>query len=204
MAEKVRILFLSASPWGNSRILVDEEAREISERINEGPYRERFRIYNHTAVRPSDLQRFLLMYRPHIVHFSGHGTKGRKIILAGPAGKGKTIDQRGLADVFALYKSHLRLVLLNACFTRTQARHISEAVNYSIGTGKGIGDKVCVAFAGAFYRALGFGKCVRDAFESATAELALTRMRKSRGIELFVRDGISKKDRFPKLNTKRA
>ena len=170
MAEKIRILFLSASPWGNSRILVDEEAREISERIHEGPYRDRFELYNHTSVRPGDLQRFLLMYQPHIVHFSGHGTKGHKIIFAGPHGRGKTVDQRGLADVFALYKTHVRLVLLNACFTKTQARHLSKAVNYSIGTGKGIGDKVCVAFAGAFYRALGFGKSVTDAFESAVAD----------------------------------
>ena len=204
MSRKIRILFLSASPWGNSRILVDEEAREISERIHEGPYRDQFEIYNHTAVRPSDLQRYLLMYQPHIVHFSGHGTKGQKIIFAGPHGRGKTVDQRGLADVFALYRNHVRLVLLNACFTRAQARHLSKAVNYSIGTGKGIGDKVSVAFAGAFYRALGFGKSVRDAFESATAELALTKMPRSRGIELFVRNGISKKDRFPQLDTNRA
>jgi hypothetical protein len=61
----------------------------------------------------------------------------------------------------------------------------------------GIGDKVGVAFAGAFYRALGFGKSVRDAFDSARAELALTKIPRSRGIELFVRNGISEKDKFP-------
>jgi hypothetical protein len=92
----------------------------------------------------------------------------------------------------------VRLVLLNACFTRDQARSISGVVNYSIGTSEGIGDKVGVAFAGAFYRALGFGKSVRDAFESAKAELALTKIPRSRGIELFVRKGISQKDQFPR------
>lgn len=201
MSEKIRILFLSSNPWTTSRILVDEEAREIFERIHEGPYRERFELQKHTAIKPIDLQRLLLMYRPHIVHFSGHGSKGHKLILAGTSGRGKTVDQQGLANVFSLYRNHVRLVLLNACFTKAQARSISEVVNYSIGTGRGIGDKVGVAFAGAFYRALGFGRSVRDAFESAQAELALTKTPRSRGIELFVRDGISEEDPFPSVDT---
>jgi hypothetical protein len=201
MTEKIRILFLSSNPWTTSRILVDEEAREIFERIHEGPYRERFELHKHTAIKPIDLQRLLLMYRPHIVHFSGHGSKGHKLILAGTSGRGKTVDQQGLANVFSLYRNHVRLVLLNACFTKAQARSISEVVNYSIGTGRGIGDKVGVAFAGAFYRALGFGRSVRDSFESAQAELALTKTPRSRGIELFVRDGISEEDPFPSVDT---
>jgi CHAT domain-containing protein len=199
MTKKIRILFLSANPWTNSRILVDEEAREISERIHEGPHRHRFELSNHPATRPGDLQRLLLRHQPQIVHFSGHGTKEEKIILDGRFGRGKTIDQDGLADLFALYSNHVRLVLLNACFTKAQARSVSGVVDYSIGTGKGIGDKASVAFSGAFYRALGFGKSVKDAFESATAELALTKMPRSRGIELFIREGTIETDPFPQL-----
>lgn len=203
MTGKIRILFLSANPWTTSRILVDEEAREIFERIQEGPFRDRFELHKHVATRPRDLQKLLLMHQPHIVHFSGHGNKKQKIILGGTHGRGKTVDQQGLADVLALYSNHVRLVLLNACFTKAQARSISEVINYSIGTGKGIGDKVGVAFAGAFYRALGFGKSVREAFESAKAELALTKIPRSRGIELFVSSGISEKDQFPQISTNR-
>ena len=197
MTEKIRILFLSSNPWTTSRILVDEEVREIFERLHEGPCRNRFTLYNHSATRPGDLQRLLLQYRPQIVHFSGHGSKSHRIILGASRGGSKTVDQQGLADVFALYNSHVRLVLLNACFTQSQARSISEVVNYSIGTNRAIGDKVGVAFAGAFYRALGFGRSIRDAFKSAKAELALTRSRRSRGIELFVRYGVSENDQFP-------
>lgn len=203
MSGKIGILFLSANPWSHSRILVDEEAREISERILEGPYRDRFEIFNYPATRPGDLQRLLLRHRPQIVHLSGHGTKGEKIILGGRFGRAKTIDREGLANVFALYNNHVRLVLLNACFTKAQARSVSEVVDYSVGTGKGIGDKASVAFAGAFYRALGFGKCVREAFESATAELALTKTPRSRGIELFVRDGASEENSFPWIGADR-
>lgn len=199
MSEKIRILFLSANPWTNSRILVDEEAREISEKIQEGPYRDKFALFKETAIRPNDLQKLLLMHQPHIVHFSGHGSKIHKIILGGAHGRGRTVDRQGLTEVLALYNKHVHLVVLNACFTKAQARLISERVNYSIGMSKGIGDKVAVAFAGAFYRALGFGRSVREAFDSAKAELGLTKMRRAQGMELFIREGIRAKDSFPRI-----
>lgn len=197
MNEKIRILFLSANPWTTSRILVDEEAREIFERIQEGPYREQFELHKHTATRAIDLQRLLLIHKPHIVHFSGHGSKKHKLILGGAPGRGKTVDQQGLAEVLSLYNNHLRLVVLNACFTKAQARSLAEVIDYSVGTSKGIGDKGSVAFAGAFYRALGFGKSIREAFDSARAELVLTKVPRSQGIELFVRDGINDGGSFP-------
>jgi hypothetical protein len=203
MTEKIRILVLSSNPWSTGRILVAEEAREISDRIQEGPYRDKFEVHNHTAVRPKDLQRLLLTYEPQIVHFSAHGSKEHRILLNGTNGRAHALDQQGLKDVFAFYNKHVRLVLLNACFTRTQARLISDVVDYSIGTARPIGDKVSVAFAGAFYRALAFGKSIRDAFRSAKVELALTKMARSRGIELFVRNKINKGDRFPQIDTDR-
>ena len=192
MKETTRILFVSANPWTTSRIRVDEEAREIFEKLQEGPYRDRFELYKHEAIRPIDLQRLLMMYEPHIVHFSGHGSKRKRIILGGAPGRGKEINCQGLVEMFGLYSNHLRLVVLNACFTKEQARSLSEVIDYSIGTGRGIGDKGSVAFAGAFYRALGFGKTIKKAFDSAKAELALTRVPRTKGIELFVRSDISR------------
>ena len=200
MWDKIRILFIAANPWNCGRILVDEEAREIFVRLQEGPYRNRFQLFNHMATKPIDLQRLLLMYRPHIVHFSGHGHKTRRIILGGALGRGRLVDNQGLAQMFALYRHHVRLVVFNACLTDTVARSVTKTVDYSVGTGKAIGDKAGVAFAGAFYRALGFGNSVRQAFASAKAELALTRMPRAQGIELFVRNGINERDSFPRIN----
>lgn len=199
MSEKTRILLLSANPLPTGRIMVDVEAREISEKLQEGPCRDQFELYQNTAVRPIDVQKLLLRYEPHIVHFCGHGHKREKIILGGPPGRAKTID-KGIAQVFALYNHHVRLVVLNACYTHTLARSITQSVDYAVGAGGGIGDKAGVAFAGAFYRALGFGKSVKEAFESATAELALTKMPRSRGIELFVGNGLGRKGPFPQVD----
>jgi hypothetical protein len=188
MEDKIRILFLSANPWTTSRILVDKEAREIFERLDEGTHRERIELIKHTAIRPGDLQRLLMKHEPHIVHFSGHGSKTKRLILEGAPGRGKQIDPQGLVEVFRLYSAHLRLVVLNACFTKEQASAVTDAIDYSIGISRAIGDRAGVIFAGAFYRALGFGKSVPTAFASAKAELRLTRTPRSKGIELFTRN----------------
>lgn len=197
MSDRTRILFLSANPLPTGRILVDVEEREISERLQEGPFRDYFELFKHTAIQPIDLQKLLLRYQPHIVHFCGHGHKTEKIILGGAPGRATTVDRQGLAQVFSLYKHHVRLVVLNACYTNNLARSITSAVDYAVGTGKGIGDKAGVAFAGALYRALGFGKSIREAFASAKAELCLTRMPRAQGHELFMREGLNKRDSFP-------
>lgn len=203
MSEKIRILFLSANPLPTGRILIDVEEREIFEKLQEGPHRDKFEMLKHAATQPIDIQKLLLKYRPHIVHFCGHGHKAQRIILGGAAGRAKTVDKEGLAQIFTLYNQHLRLVVLNACFTDALARSIADTVDYAVGASKGIGDKAAVAFAGAFYRALGFGKSVRMAFKSATAELALTKVPRSLGIELFVKSGVRKKDSFPCINGSR-
>ena len=201
MTKKVRILVLFANPWNTGRILAAEEAREISKRIQEGPYRDSFELLIHGAVTPDDLQWLLLKYEPQIVHFSGHGTTDQRILLQGRNGGAQSLDHEGLTKLLAFYNSHVRLVLLNACLSKAQALSISEVIDYSIGTARPIGDKASVAFAGAFYRALGFGKSIREAFESANAQLALTKMPRSCGIELFVRNGLDERDRFPRSET---
>lgn len=198
MREKIRILVLSTNNWAGSRNVVDEEAREIFERLQEGPQRAKFQFHNHGILRPGDLQKLLLMYEPHIVHFSGRGSQLRRVLLGRAQERGKPVDIEGLAKVLALYSSHVRLVLLNSCFGKAQAQSVSEVINYSIGSGTAISEKVGVTFAGAFYRALAFGKSVRTAFEIARAELSLMRLPRSRGIELYVRNGVSERDRFPR------
>lgn len=198
MSEKIRILFLSANPLPTGRILVDLEAKEVRKKLEEGPYRDKFEFEKHEAIEAVDIQKLLLKHRPHIVHFCGHGHKSQqRIILSGAPGRAKTVDKQGLAQVFALYNHHVRLVVLNACYTNTIASSITKAVDYAIGSGKGIGDKAGVAFAAALYRALGFGKSVKEAFASAKAELGLTKMPRSQGIQLFVRDGLNERDSFP-------
>jgi hypothetical protein len=196
MDEKTRILFLSANPRNTGPIRVDEEAREVFKRLEEGSKRDAFELILHPALRPGDLQLLLMKYQPHIVHFSGHGSLAKRIFMEGAGGKGKQIATEGLVEVFRLYKDHVRLVVLNACNTKGQAQALTTVIDYSIGAGKGIGDRAAVKFAGAFYRALSFAMPVEKAFESARAELVIQKIRRSRGLELFKREGVDGESEF--------
>jgi hypothetical protein len=197
MTEKIRILFLSANPLTTSRVRVDEEARQIQKKLARGSKAESFEPLIYPATRTADLQELLMTHKPHIVHFSGHGSKEQKIQLEDAEGQGMSVGTRGLVDAFRLQKDYTRVIVLNACMSEPQATALSKVIDYTIGIKGLVGDKAAVTFAGAFYLALGFGMPIEDAFVSARGELRLQRPPHSRGVKLFVRKGVDPTIRFP-------
>lgn len=196
MDKKIRILFLSATPSTTGRIRVDIEAREVSEKLEEGSVRDDFEVIKHTALRTIDLQRFLMTHQPHIVHFAGHGSKAKKIIFEDSFGNPRLIEPRDLAEVFRILKDNIRIVVFNACYTRPQALALQKTIDFTICINKTIGDKAAVTFAGAFYRALSFGRTVQEAFDSGRAEVKLVGGVGAESLRLLVRDGVNANERL--------
>jgi CHAT domain-containing protein len=190
MSNKIKVLFLAANPLDTSPLRLGAEAREIDEQLELGSARSRFKLLQHWALRPSDLQRVLLKHKPHIVHFSGHGSRAQEIVLENAAGKSCSVNRRAVANLFRILQDNVRLVVLNACFSRAQAAALMNKVDYTIGTKKAVGDQAAIIFAGAFYRALAFGRSVREAFELARLELALVGLPGANVPKLFVRTGV--------------
>ena len=73
--EKIKILLFAANPAGTDPLDLNREFREIDEEIRYGEYRDGLELIYVPATRPVDLMRKLNKERPHIVHFSGHGSK---------------------------------------------------------------------------------------------------------------------------------
>jgi hypothetical protein len=189
MSKRIKILFLSASPTNAGRLRVDVEAREISEKLEEGDARAEFELIQCHALRPTDIQRYLMKHKPHIVHFSGHSSRNKRIILEDATGESKAIEPKALAAIFRLLRDNIKIVVLNACFTLPQAQAISETIDFTIGINKTIRDKTAITFAGAFYRALSFGRTIQEAFESGQVELGALGIRGPNALEFLVRDG---------------
>lgn len=84
----------------------------------------------------------------------------------------------------------LRCVVLNACFTASQAQAIAEHVDCVIGTTREIDDNDALAFSTAFYRALAHGKSVRTAFDLGRVEIGLRGPSGMDVVHLFHRSGI--------------
>src|SRR5262245_42585133 len=73
---KINRLFLASDPFRTHDLALDEEIRAITAQIRSADFRDMFDLEYAWAVRPDDLQQSLLEHRPHVVHFSGHGTAG--------------------------------------------------------------------------------------------------------------------------------
>ena len=169
----IKILFLAANPKDTSPLRLGEEARAIKERLRLADLRDQFVFEQEHAVRVIDLEGHLLHHQPHIVHFSGHGSRTGKIILENVLGRRKAITAGALKDLFATLKDNIRCVVLNACYSEAQAKGIVESIDCVVGMGRAIDDSSAIAFAASFYQGLGYGRSIQTAFELGKGQINL-------------------------------
>jgi len=171
--DKIKILFVSANPAGTQQLKLDEEAREIEAKIRAAEHRDSLELITKWAVRPDDLLQSLNQHRPHIAHFSGHGSPTEEIVLLDKLGKPKPVSKEALVHLFRALKDNIRVVVLNACFSEPQAEAITGEIDCAIGMMREIGDDAAITFAASFYRAIGFGRSIKEAFDQGIAALHL-------------------------------
>ena len=170
---KIKILFLAANPAFTEPLKIDEEIRMIEGKIRAAEYRDSIELKSAWAVRPDDLQQILLEHKPHIVHFSGHGAPTGELILLDKDRNPKPVKPEAIQSLFTILKDNIRIVFFNACYTEKQARAINEVIDCVIGMNTYISDQAATVFAASFYRALGFGRSIKDAFELGKTALQL-------------------------------
>jgi len=185
----IKALFLTANPTGTSPLALAEEMREINEKVYASELREQLKLVSEWAVRPDDLLQALNRYRPQIVHFSGHGSNAGELLLMGSEGFPRPIHVQTLKAVFKTMKDNIRLVVLNACYSKIQAEAIRQEIECVIGMNNKISDEAAITFAASFYRALGFGRSIKEAFEQGQTALLLEGIPEEQTPELLVRDG---------------
>lgn len=188
--DKIRILFLAASPTDLGRLRLDKEMKEIGKKIRAGSQSDCIELVSEWCVQPSDLQEALLRHCPNIVHFSGHGTKANGVVLEDDQGESTTVNKRAFADLFRILKDNISLVVLNSCYSADQANLIRDAIDVTIGMNSVVEDESAVVFAAYFYQALAFGKSVQKAFDLGINQLEFNGCKKSAVPELLVRTGV--------------
>jgi hypothetical protein len=193
---KQKVLFLVANPVGTAQLDLAEESREIDQKIWEAEFRGSLELVPKFAARPEDLLRYLDRYRPEIVHFSGHGSKNEEIVFLDQQGRPAGVTKAALKQLFSTVKDNIRLVVLNACFSRPQAEAITQVIDCAIGMKRAIGDKAAIVFAATFYRAIGNGSSIDRAFQEGKTELMLQKIPEEDTPELLARAGVDPKNVF--------
>lgn len=190
MAEKIRVLFVAANPADMTRNNLEEEIRLITEKIRASEYRDALDVRSVWAVRPDDLQHHLLEFKPHVVHFSGHGNPTNELNFLDKDGDSRPVPVSVIADLFEVLKDDVRLVVLNACFSKVQAKEIVKFIDCAIGSRSTIGDDAAIAFAASFYRGIGFGKSIQDAFKLGLTSVGFVQGAQGNKPEILCRKGV--------------
>lgn len=187
-----KILFLAANPMSSTPLALDEELRDIEDKIRAAEHRDSLDLKIKLAIRPEDLQQALLEEQPTIVHFSGHGSGKPGLVLHGETdGAEKLVTADALGDLFRVLKDNIRIVVLNACYAAHQAEAIAREIDFVVGMKDRIGDRAARAFAASFYRGLGFGRSVQTAFDLGLNAIKLEGHVKDADVPiLMVREGV--------------
>lgn len=191
-----KLLFLASNPEDQTQLDLDVEVREIEGKLREAEFRDKVHVISKLFVRPDDLLLYLNMYQPHIVHFSGHGNENEEILLLDKNRQSKPVSNSALCQMFGTLKDNIRVVILNACYSRPQAMAVSEVIDCVIGMKRAIGDEAAITFAGSFYRAIGFGRSVQEAFNQAKVSLMLEGINEEDTPVLHVRNGVDASNVF--------
>ena len=192
LMEPETILFFAANPGNTSPLALDEEAREIEQKIGAARHGDKLQLQTKWATRPDDLLQYLNHFRPHIVHFSGHGTSSDEIILHDRnGGDQKAVSKEALRALFQTMKDDIQVVVLNACYSQAQAEAITEVIDCAVGMKQEITNNAAITFASSFYRALAFGRSVKDAFEQGRTALLLEGIQEGNIPDLLVRTGVN-------------
>jgi CHAT domain-containing protein len=170
---KLRILFLGANPADSTPLRLDEEVRAIDRALVTAALGDRCELSQKWAVRVSELQEHLLRAKPHVLHFSGHGSPDRSILLAGDDGTSRPVAADRLARLLGRFNQRLRCVVLNACYTKEHGEAIAEHIDCVVGMSTTVGDRAALRFSAAFYLAVASGCSVKDAFEQARCDIEL-------------------------------
>lgn len=159
----MKILILAANP--HKDLNLDREIRDLRNVIQQSRKQEEFEVIDALAVRVQDLQELFLRHKPQIVHFCGHGNDEKGLVFENDKG-GEQVDTAALTELLQLsYNAQpIQCVLLNACYSESQAEEFSNHIDYVIGMRQEIKDEAAIAFSTGFYRALGYGRPIMECY----------------------------------------
>jgi hypothetical protein len=194
LPKKITVLFVATNFGKEAYLELDDEMRSIQARISASEYRDAIRIEPCLAARAPDLLQALNRHKPHIVHFSGHGSEDGDLVFRRDDGSPHFVPPGAIAQTFKTAgNTDLRLVVFNACHSRAQAQAVAEHIDLAIGMSNEVNDNTAREFAAQFYSALGFGHSVDKAFGQAKAAVMMENIKEQDIPQLFAGIGVDPK-----------
>ena len=103
-----------------------------------------------------------------------------------------------LARLLGMFKKHVRLVFLNACYGKYPAQAFKQTIDFTIGPRESVGDSAAILFASTFYGGLSCGHPVKPAFDLAETQIRLDGLLDEDNYRLSIKKGIDRSKPFLK------
>lgn len=191
----MKILFISANPNKTERLRFDKEFEEIHGSISVSKARKKITLQYKTAIKAEDVKSYIKKEKPDIVHFSGHGNSKGEIVLEDEKKNPKPISPEKFAAMFKVIENHIKCVFLSCCYSAKAAKLIGRIVDCVIGINSDLEEESAVAFASAFYLALGENTNLQIAFDFAVNEYLRGGFCENKP-ELFIKSGINPSETY--------
>ena len=161
----VKILFMAANPKNTQSLNLNTEYRTLQQEMRQGSKRDDFEWLSpiFAATLPEMMRG--LNQQPNIIHFSGHGLK-KGLVLEDENAYAQVVTNEMLDLLFKGLKGIVKIIVLNCCYSTTQAEFLSKIGCYVLGYNTPVGDKVAQSFAKGFYLGLSDGKDFHNALNS--------------------------------------
>jgi len=192
-----KVLVLVSNPKGTANLELLPEIKKLKESFRRSRLQDRFEVFWEVMTEQSDLRRYILETRPHIVHFCGHGTEQGLVL----GDRTTTVATNELiADLLKAFADRIECVVLNACDSEPLADHLVQHLNYVVGMNQEVRDDAAISFAEGFYDALGAGESYEKAFEigkTAVLGQATSRYAPNRKLTVVTEDDEPVIDQIP-------
>lgn len=171
---KTKILILSANPKSTKSLRINEEVKKIKAGVNH--FNHEIKIEHIGAVTIDEMRRKIIEFKPNILHFSGHGDEDG-ISLEEIDGKKVLVSGESLSEFFNFFSDHIKIVLLNSCYSEKQAKDISKYIDYVIGMKEEINDDAAITFSLVFYESFAAGMEVEKCFRIGKNAIKMKNLR---------------------------
>lgn len=172
---KVKLLFLASRPKNAGSMHLEWDLQALQRAFDTTRTSDRFLLRFLWAPTQADLIDHLNLFKPDIVHFSGHGGKittekeGGIVLNDRTAQPALLEEQNFLSLLRGLRADRPKLLVLASCWGLGIARSASSLVTSAVGCPGTLNDNVARGFLHGFYAAIAAGRTLRDAYEIGLA-----------------------------------
>ncbi|MDB2438561.1 CHAT domain-containing protein [Hellea sp.] len=190
----ITVLYAYSNSSQRDFLYIDDEIKSVKKEILSSKFRDDIVVELSPSVDAKSLVEGLNMYRPEILHFSGHSDFAH-LATSGAAmsGKLKPLTFTDLSHIIRATDDPVKVLLLNSCNSIGSANSLKDNVDILIAMNDEISDVAAIAFATSFYAALSSRQSIQTAFDQGVNAIRFSSISEAPIPEILFKDGIDPK-----------